>query len=134
MEIELPDAIPYPKFLPVQELKGQYCHIFKSYSLTGVSLIIARNAEVMTLRLGDFEGKLINPDKKHPLAECAMLALGYSKTIVEMLKLIGIPKATFYFSSDLRLVDVMLSLNKYCSPGYLKDFFGKQNIPIQESI
>lgn len=126
--IDIPDALPYPNFYALKEcneLKNKYCYIFKKYSLNGVSLVITRKHDYVTIRAADFKGKDINQDL-NSMQETI-------NRIVVTMKYINIPKAQFYFSEN-KLVDIRLSINKFCGPGWLADFFGKQSIPIQEQI
>lgn len=140
--IEIPDSLPYPGVLPFTELKeihSKFCYVFKAYPMEGISTTIARDHKngICCIRLADFKGNTIPPDnlgKHKDIVEEIMTK--YSHKIIHTLKLIGVPKAIFYFSqSDIpRLVDIRLSNNKFCGPGYLSDFFGKLGIPIQERV
>ncbi len=130
--IDLPDPLPYPQILPFSEsqLTGKFCYVFKKYSLSGVSATIFRKDGVVTFRMADFTGKVL--DAK----EVSKEVMEYTTRCALTMKFARIPQAIFYFSKDdkIRLVDMRLTLNKFCGPGYLGDFFGKQGIPIQEVV
>jgi hypothetical protein len=131
--IELPDPLPYPKLLPFNDsqLSGKFCYIFKKYSTTkGVTAVIFRQSDIVTIRMADFTGKIL--DAK----EVSKEVMEYTSRCAYTMKCSRVPKAIFYFSMDekIRLVDMRLSINKFCSPGYLRDFYGKQGIPTQEAV
>lgn len=136
--IQLPDPVPYPtihNLNEVKELRGKLCYVIKKYPFTGLGLTILRvsNADTVCIRISDFTGALLDPTDEVRYKP----VMDYSRNLVLTMKLIGVPQALFYFSEigkSFRLVDMLLSLNKFASPGYLADFFGKQKIPVQESI
>lgn len=135
--IEIPDFLTYPKIYnltDVKELVGQFCYIFKHYPNDGRQLLVMREAGQVCLRLADWRGQEIDPTDKTQLNS---QVVGYSSFIVHFMSASSIPKAIFYFSSENgepRLVDMRLSHNKFCGPGYLNDFIGKMGIPIQEKV
>lgn len=137
MVIELPDLLPYPsieKYTTLSELSNKLVYIFKHYPQNGVAFIPVISSGQVCIRLSDWSGKLLDPAVKSDIVEKIMVE--YSRKIISTMKVIGVPKAIFYFSNDNgpRLVDMRLNQVKFCGPGYLKDFFGKQNIPIQEQV
>lgn len=137
--IEIPDSLPYPeiyKLSEASEVRDKFCYILKPYPLAGVSLTIVRAEGQVLVRLADWGGKLIDAQEceESPFVKEVMK---YGCLIINFMKLSAIPKSQYYFSEDgevPRLVDMRLSLNKFCGPGYLVDFFGKMNIPIQERV
>ena len=137
--IEIPDFIPYSplfKLEDMKQLRGKLCYILKYYPETGISMIVSRNDNNVAIRLADFSGNFIDPQNEQD-QYVTQIMMEYSRKIILTMRLINIPKALFYFSSDngiARLVDMRLSLNKFCGPGFLADIFGKQGIHIQERI
>jgi hypothetical protein len=139
--INIPSSLPYPMVLPfseVPELKNRFCYIIKAYPLTGISLTILRDNGMVMIRFADFLGNEL--DIENPIYKSAsymaMLMQNVNRIITTM-KYIGIPKAMFYFSIDKdnpRLIDMRLGINKFCGPGYLNDFFGKQGVLTQEVV
>ena len=138
-EIDLPDPIPYYKFLSLNdgiEIKHKYAYVIKRYPAEGIMLIISRKEDIVTIRMADFNGNIINSEKAVEDKSVNQI-MQYSVKIISTLKYIGISNAIFYFSKDgdiMRLVDIRVSLNKMASPGYIADFFAKQGIPTQEAI
>ena len=139
-EIELPDPLPYPPLhliTNIPEISGKFCYILKHYLYEGIGLVVTRKAGDVCMRISDWEGNILqieSPGKYQSIIESVMTQ--YSHKIIVTMKLIGIPRAIFYFSNNPVpcLVDMRLSANKFCGPGYLADFFGKQGIPIQERV
>jgi hypothetical protein len=137
----LPEPLPYPKIYDIkdlEEIKNKFCYVLDSYPLEGVALVIARQNEHVCIRVADWSGKIIDLEKDNKYQKYLELIMKeYCGRVVMTMKLISIPKAIFYFSADNnipRLVDMRLSINKFCGPGYLQDFFGKQGIPVQKGV
>lgn len=121
----IPESLPYPKInelWQVPELKDKYCYVVKSYPLSGLAILVYRGDDNLHLRFTDFNGVESDP------VEGRLLDI-----IITVMKTANIKQSMFYFSEN-KLVDVRLSLNKFCSPGFIKDIFGKAGIPIQEEI
>ena len=139
ISLEIPDMLPYPtniiNFDDCPELHNKSCYVIKQYPLSGIIMMIVRhkmkNDNIVTINLADFNGnkEKISEDQTKQIMQ-------YSQKLVMTMKLTGIPKAIFYFSMAEKpmLVDIRLSQNKFISPGYIADFYGKQGIPTQESI
>jgi len=141
-DIELPDPLPYHKFFKFEdrpEFKNLFIYVLKYYPDNfGFMYIIKREGGMVTVRVADFAGNILDPNKISPpiTDHINEISKEWLTRILMTMKLIKVPQAIFYFAiSDIaRLVDVRLSINKMCSPGYLFDFFGKQGIPTQEAI
>jgi hypothetical protein len=121
----IPESLPYPKIYElgqVPELKDKYCYVVKSYPLSGLAILICCDGDDLHLRFTDFNGVEVDP------VEGKLLGI-----IITVMRTVKIKQSMFYFS-DQRLVDVRLSANKFCSPGFIKDIFGKAGVPIQEYI
>lgn len=137
--VEIPDSLPYPKILPfdqVRELNGKFVYIFKKYPFEGVGLLIKREHDTVCIRLSDFAGTVLQPtgNKLQPYIDEIMKK--YSMRLAVTMRLMHLDQALFYFSADngvARLVDIRFQ-GKFCGPGALADFFGKQKVPIQERV
>lgn len=133
----LPDVLPYSSFLDfskhIAQFKNMFCYVLRGYSRKGVAVMIYRESGDVFARTADFNGKALEPvnDKA-----AAIVMEKYLNRLVFTMKTIRLNQAIYYFSgeSDFILVDMRLALDKFCGPGYLNDFFGKQGIPIQTSI
>ena len=140
--IELPDMLPYPQLVPLSqcnELRQKFVYVFKHYPIMGITMMILRQQKTVMIRFADFTGTIIEADKmsSHPLKVYLEQISKDSGRLILSMKYIGIPKALFYFSADngmARLVDMRLSINKFCGPGYLADFFGRQGLAVQEQV
>lgn len=139
--IELPDPVKYYQFFKfdeIAEFKNKYVYVFKHYpDDIGFMIIVIRKNDIINYRLADFSGKIINPIENTILSpHIKTIVEQYLNKLILTIKAIGVKQCIFYFSiaDRVRLVDIRLSLNKMCGPGYLKDFFGKQDIPIQEEV
>lgn len=133
--MNFPAILPYPAILDVKdvpELATKFCYVFKDYGNSGLTLVIKREAGSVYLKLADWSGKEMKPETVSK--DVSQIMTEQSHRIILTMKLIGIPQAIFYFSSNSLLVDMRLSMNKFCGPGYLGDFFGKQGIPMQERV
>jgi hypothetical protein len=135
--INIPDVLPYPKLYQLKdipEFKNKFCYILKSFPDNGLSVLILRDKGDICVRMGDFSGNIIDLNQPNDYVKQVS---GFLSKIVTTMRCIAIPKAIFYFSNDngvARLVDMRLNTNKFCGPGYLYDFFGKQDIPVQVRI
>ena len=139
--IEIPTSLPYPKlcaFDDIKELNKVYCYVIKKYPLSGIGLTVIRQEGNICIRVSDFAGNLLDVSSQNHIYNSCIneVMIKYTPRIVLTMKLSGIPKAMFYFANIEKpiLVDMRLSINKFCGPGFLQDIFGKQGIPIQEQI
>lgn len=137
--IEIPESLPYPKIMTLSEvpqIKDKLCYIINGYQSSGVGMLVVRKDDNVCIRLSDFAGNIIDVNEsKSDIINTIMCS--YSHRLVFLLKCIDLKQALFYFVSDLDkpiLVDVRLSINKFCSPGYINDFISRQGIPCQEII
>lgn len=121
--------LKYPKFLGkeyLQNLKDVLCYTIEDYGTKGLSLLISRdtpNDKVLVV-VGDWEGNII--DKKL-LSEQPYLTVlsNYVPEMVNIMNLVRVTQAQFYFNSDLFLVDVQTDINKFVGPGMLRDVFSR---------
>jgi hypothetical protein len=138
--IEIPDSLPYPEiadFDKVPSLKDKFCYVIKDYPHIGMGLVVVRKMGQVRIRMSDFSGKEISPDKLGVYSQqIEEVMSNYSGRVLSAMRFIRIPQAMFYFAfaDEPRLVDVRLSLNKFCGPGWISDFLGKQEIALQEQV
>lgn len=136
-KITIPDSLPYPDILSVKdvnELKDQFCYVIADYPSDGVSLVIVRQKGDVCVRMADFKGNMLQPEQKQYDVDVIMKQ--YVPKLIYTMRCINIAKAQFYFANPagFRMVDVRVSGNKFCSPGFLKDIFGKSGIPLQVDV
>lgn len=126
---EIPSLLSYPQILPldkVPEINGALVYAIKGYATDGVSILIFIRDGKMGVRMGDFDGNLLdirNVDQK---------IIDYVDPLSKLLLTARIPQAQFYFSNGV-LVDLRISLDKMAGPGMLKDLCGNI-LPTQEVI
>lgn len=118
--------LPYLHIYPFEEIPefiDKYVYVY-DYFKDGFSVLIDRDVknDGIIFKFGDFNGDLYDnlfvENNKH-MADVVPRA-------VMLMKLIKLSKAQFYFDFNCNLVDIRLSLNKFMSPGMLKDIFSKQ--------
>lgn len=123
----------YPEILPfkdIPEIKGQYVFLIKDYVQDGLSMLIEHVGDEMRVQFGDWDGHVIDAtDTKHKYYNViASLINDKFSDIVALLKMIGVKQLQLYFSlteGKLMLVDIRRAVNSFCSPGMVKDVFGK---------
>jgi len=137
---ELPSILSYPKVLDFQnipEIMGKFVYVIKNYENDGLAIMVKRSDDQVYLTIGDWDGNNIDLTKEHPLEPAVLEFMEkYSSQFVTMLSILKIPQVMAYFSVsdyEMKLVDLRLSLNKFCGPGMLHDLFGKI-VPIQEVV
>ena len=133
MSEQPPAILPYPqikKFAEVPSIKGLMCHFIKPYVMSGVSVVIYESGK--KLKIGDFNGTTTKLSAIGKGSPAYGLLAGSIPKIARIMGHARIIQAEYYFS-DGKLVDVQLSINKFLSPGMIKDLFGKV-IDIQETI
>lgn len=126
--VTVPDFIDYPNILPTKEYKeifnNVYGYFIEPYPLDGYSIYCGLKNGHFVMRVADFKSKVVNiSDASNSLKN--ILVLG--DKIGMMMKIAKIPEFLMYFSNvdDPMLVDIMLSLNKFAGPGFLRDLFGR---------
>jgi hypothetical protein len=126
----LPSLLSYPTLLTPDEisLKGMYCYIIEHYSTNGIAIMIHRDNNINVVT-GDWAGNIIDLSDASNLCSVAREYLDkHLSTLCKIITAIKIRQCIFYvaFCSDVpKLVDLRLSLNKFSSPGMLRDVFGK---------
>lgn len=135
---DLPDLLKYPRLFKFNKIKRIYdnklLYLIKYYEQTGLLFCIFRKNDDVVIRFGDFNGNKLD-------IHCDIVKNFANDGKIQLLNLFcrhaGIQKCIFYFSlidNKYILVDLRLSLNKFVSPGYIKDLFNKIQINTQEVI
>lgn len=137
--IEIPTLLPYPPLHPlkdVPEILDRICYIIEPYPLEGVGVVVSRDTGDVCFRLCNFDGNPLEPEDEKYSEMFEVIFKKLIPRVVYTMKLIGIAMGQFYFAciEDPILVDLQLSMNKFCSPGYLEDIFGKQGLPVQKNV
>jgi len=136
MSFTIPDFVDYPELYNVSDnlklFKGVFVYVIEPYPVKGYSLYIGFREDYSFFRIADFKSKEIGKDD---LDQQSQTVLAWSALLKEVMKSARVTDALFYFSAgkDLRLVDVMMSANKFLGPGMLKDLFASV-VPTQEVI
>lgn len=137
---ELPGILSYPKALPlaeVPEMRGQYVYVIRGYIDEGFTLVVRRDTvnDRVNILVGDFGGNNIATGEQLD-GRIAEFLVAKVPNLVGMLKLLKIEQIIFYLAisgTGLMLVDVRLSLDKFCGPGMVRDLFSKV-MDIQQTI
>lgn len=146
---KVPAILKYPPFSPLNitnNIKNIFSYVIEHYGRDGLSLLIQRIPDKDDVRVlfGDWNGNIIDlrvPSKYSANAESIMNPKsGLIVPLLAIMKTTKILQAQYYFSlkKELTLVDVQVSLNKFLSPGFVRDLFGKiiatQNVLAIEAI
>jgi hypothetical protein len=136
--ITIPDSLEYPEILPLKDvpaLKNVLCYVIKAYPIDGIGVVITRDDEWLCSRISDFKGNILEPNDAKYSNMIEHVMTKYIPYIMSLMQCANMDKLLFYFADldDPRLVDVRVSFNKFCSPGFVKDIFGKV-VPVQEDI
>jgi hypothetical protein len=137
----VPKLLSYPRILNIDDmpqLRDKFCYVVKSYPLEGIALLIYRHNQQINTQFGRFNGECLDPTVNGPFSTIITNILSnYYQKLAMLMKYININQAIFYFSEcqgELRVVDIRVSLNKFCGPGWLQDFVAKVGIPTQELV
>lgn len=127
---DLPALLAYPQFLGFnpKSIKDKYCYIIDHYGRDGIAVMIKYEDENFAVRCGDWNGNLVDINSQDRVANiCKMFIEEDIKKFFKAMRLMRFTQAQYYFAiseSGLRLVDIQLSMNKFASPGMVKDIFG----------
>ena len=137
--IEIPDLLEYPEILPLKDvpsLKNVLCYVIKRYPIEGIGVVITRKEGWFCSRISDFSGNLLEPDNKKYSKIIEKVMGDIVPHLMTLMSYAHMDKLLFYFADvdNPKLVDVRVSINKFCSPGFVKDIFGRRIVPIQEEI
>lgn len=122
---QLPTLLSYPKILTLDEipdLVGKFVYFIRAYDLQGLAVLIARQKDDVFMRIGDWDGKVINPKESEMATKFVQQ---HSQSFISLMASAAIPQGLFYISTDMRLVDIRMSLNKFSGPGMVRDLFSK---------
>lgn len=132
---KLPQVLPYPQLLDfnsTKSIRDIYSYIIKHYGNSGLSVLIYRqpSKDETVVICGDWNGNNIDlVDNSSKLAEIALKFCQDSLPLfVKTQSLIKIDQAQYFFALNddkLILVDIQLAYNKFASPGFIRDMFGK---------
>ena len=152
----LPRLLPYPRLLPLDTapgIKDTLCYVIRHYGTTGLAVLLYKDVKrnipyfifgdwqrnSIDLPLVEKDGKLLiesNGKALSPLLPYVRIFVDeYSRKLLELLRLIKLDQAQFYFSigEKLTLVDLQISANKFAGPGMLDTLFNKI-VPTQEVL
>jgi hypothetical protein len=130
------NALPYPAiqhFNDVPAIKDVLCYFIKPYAMSGLSVVVVRGQDGFSIRISDFQGKIINPDIQPRSNAITTILTRYIPPITAVMKHARIVQAQYYFGGGDCLIDMRVSANKFVGPGMLRDLFGKL-MPTQETI
>ena len=129
----IPKLLKYPKFLNnIQLVKDMYAYIIPHYGYDGLSVLIYRQPknDNIIIICGDWYGNQLDlidiPDPDTRIRLASDFLINDAMKLYELLKLIKVEQVQLFFAIDdvgLLLVDMQLTLNKFASPGMLKDIF-----------
>ncbi len=131
---EIPALLKYPFPLKFNKklIKDRYCYVIADYGRDGISVLIAFNEETQqfVVRAGDWQGSVFDIHKSEdPLAKiCQAFMQKDVHKFMRTMQLMSFKQAQYYFAvndTGLALVDIQLSMNKFASPGMIRDIFGK---------
>lgn len=129
---EMPKLLPYPEFQQFdrcQELLGKFCYFIKDYA-PGYSILIKRQSGEAGIILGDWKGNKY--DHKCPVT-VHIASLGLIEKFHKIMEAIGLQQGQLFFSSDDRVVDLQIAINKMAGPGMLRDLFAT-TFSIQDTV
>lgn len=133
---QLPALLSYPPVLSlddIPELAGKFVYFIRAYNLQGLAVLIVRQKEDVFMRIGDWDGKVINPSESEI---ATTFVKKYSPKFINLMSSAHIPQAIFYLSvngTNMCLTDIRLSANKFSGPGMVRDLFAKI-VETQETI
>ncbi len=144
MSEQLPSILAYPRILDVEqvpELVGpgpprHLVYVLRDYADDGLTVVIRRHpaTDKINVQLGNFDGENLLKDSVLGGISAEFMSDDVYK-FIGLMKALRLEQAIFYLAYDgeLRLVDIRLSLDKFCGPGMIRDLFGKI-YPIQDIV
>lgn len=131
--------LPYPKIYPLDKNSGslmggsttlskKLVYAIEPYNEDGLSVLIFAEGDKIGCKFGTWNGEEINIMKKHSLSKYIDdLYKNNLERLMGLLKLIGVEMMQLYFSisKEIKLVDVRTYINKFLSPGMIRDVFSK---------
>jgi hypothetical protein len=119
---KFPEFLPYFDIKPIDQVSGLigvYCYVIEYYK-PGFAVLIKRDGEKVIWQARDWDGEELVCDSAMWQA-----AVKHITTLTGVMSYAGIPQSEYYFDADNNLVDMRQSLNKFASPGMLRDLFTK---------
>lgn len=137
----LPQVLKYPELIPdkLAHVKDIFCYVLEHYGNEGLSVLVYRRPQddqVVTI-CGDWHGNSLDLYADNDLSKIGLEFVQKSlHLLVNTMALVKIEQAQYYFAikdGGLILVDMQTSLNKFVSPGMIRDIFGKL-FDVQKSL
>ena len=133
---EIPKILKHPGYISINNcdsIKNVYCYVVKHYGSNGLAALIYRQPEndQVSLLFGDWYGNSLDIQSSEQSRAIVLANDFVNKDFLKLLNVmfsIKIQQAQFFFGIEddgLVLTDMQLSLNKFASPGMIKDIFGK---------
>lgn len=108
---------PDPEPGATESARGLFCYAIGHYGYDGTVMLVSCLDDMVVVRFGDWNGR--------PVAGPSMPTVGSKiPELVQLMLAAGIQQVQLYITADGRLVDAQFSLNKWASPGMLRDLFG----------
>jgi len=133
-----PSMLAYPivdDISKVNEMDGQFVYVLKAYPLDGLSVVIHRRIikkeAIVNITFGDWDGNVVDLGKQSHLSNMVDNFMNnYSHKFVTVMRTIQLSQAQFYIvnDSDLRLVDVRMSINKRIPYFQSKNLLSRGNL------
>lgn len=136
----LPQVLKYPELISnkLEHVKDIFCYVLEHYGNEGLSVLVYRRPkddQVVTI-CGDWNGNSIDLYEDNELSKIGLDFVQNSlHMLIRMMALVKVDQAQYYFSikdGELVLVDMQTSLNKFVSPGMVRDIFGR-NFDVQKT-
>jgi hypothetical protein len=125
---------PSPKTIPLEKvesvLDNVLCYYILDYGVDGISVLVEKKGDSYAVSFADWYGTSIDlVDSKSRLKDvCAHFLTKKLKTLLEVMNLIKLNTAMFFFAmdkdSEMVLTDIMLHPMKFVGPGMVRDLFG----------
>lgn len=139
----LPSILPAPRFYQLAKtqflIADRLLYAIKHYGNDGISVLVARDGaeKRIAVACGDWNGNKLDLKAKSRHSEAARQFIEKDITkLINVMSCIKLEQAQYFLAfdgSELRLVDMQISLNKFAGPGMLRDIFGNV-MPTQEVI
>lgn len=120
---EIPALLPYRRQLvPFRQLATRTCWVFKKdwTNVYGYLIYFDKTADRVVHKLGDAAGRPLDGTKAVDIMQACHL-------LPRLAQLINLPQAMFFVgerAGGYVLIDAQTALNKFASPGMLRDLFG----------
>jgi len=109
----------------INDLRGKFCYIIRCGELSGLSVAITRQAEMVSVICGDWSGNRIDLADSNASVLATKFLNDHLALMVNTMKLIDVSYMQLFFDIDFTLFDVMVEEYKYIGPGMIRDVFSK---------